>query len=82
MKAKSLKHLVLIANAYLDMGEVVIRTTKTFINNAKLLNAMEELDSAVKEAKDETLKLHKDALVNGYTKIKEAEEFTEEEVTH
>lgn len=83
MQSKSLKQAMNVVNAYLDMGVLVINATKTYINNPKLVHAIEIMDDAIQESVEETMKLHGAALKEGYKNIKKAEkESEEEETTH
>lgn len=82
MKSKSIKKAMNVVNAYLDMGVLVINATKTYINNPKLVHAIETMDNAILESIEETIKLHGAALEEGYKNIEKAEKESEEETTH
>ena len=71
---KESKKALNVINAYLTVVEVVVKTTRSYVNNPKFIKGVELVTEAATEAFDK----HGNELSEAFANVKRAEEDTEE----
>lgn len=73
MKTTTLNQMIKVATAYLEAGEVVCKSLKTYINDPRMANAVMVMDKAIKDAQESMIEQHGEALSQAFENIEKAQ---------